>query len=46
LIRAHSGTSAAIIGQIETALGTERLELLLDLLEELQSMELRRKKGD
>ena len=46
LIHTHSGTSAAIIGQIETELGSDRLELLLDLLEELQSMELRRKKTD
>lgn len=46
LIRAHAGQSAAIMGQIEAELGPDRLELLLDLLEELQSMDLRRKKGE
>jgi homoprotocatechuate degradation regulator HpaR len=46
LIRAHAGQSAAIIGQIETALGSDRLELLLDLLEELQSMDLRHRRPE
>lgn len=46
LLRAHVGESAAIIGQIEAELGSERLELLLDLLEEVQAMELRRRKTE
>lgn len=41
LIRTHSGESAAIFEQIEHDFGAERLETLLDLLEALQTLDLR-----
>ncbi len=42
LIHAHSAESAAIFAAIEAQFGHEKLELLLDLLEELQRLDLRR----
>ena len=42
LIRAHAAESAAIFEQIETSFGPERLELLLDLLDDLRSLDLRK----
>lgn len=41
LVNAHAGQSAAILGHIEAEVGHERLELLLDLLEEVQKIDLR-----
>lgn len=41
LVNAHAGQSAAILGRIEAEVGHERLELLLDLLEEVQKIDLR-----
>ncbi len=41
LIRAHAPHSAALFRRIEEGFGAERLELLLDLLEELQRLDLR-----
>ncbi len=41
LVRAHSGQSQAIFEQIELQFGAERLEQLLDLLQDLQSLDLR-----
>lgn len=41
LVNAHAGQSAAILGRIEAEFGRERLEQLLDLLEELQKLDLR-----
>ena len=41
LVNAHAGQSAAILGRIETEFGHDRLEQLLDLLEDLQKLELR-----
>lgn len=41
LVNAHLGESAAILGRIEAEFGRERLEQLLDLLEELQKLDLR-----
>jgi homoprotocatechuate degradation regulator HpaR len=40
LIETHSGQSAAIFRQIEAAYGKDRLEALLDLLEDLQKIDL------
>lgn len=41
LVNAHAGQSAAILGRIEAEFGRDRLEQLLDLLEDLQKLELR-----
>ncbi len=41
LVNAHAGRSAAILGQIEAEFGHQRLEQLLDLLEDLQKLDLR-----
>lgn len=41
LVNAHAGESAAILGRIETDFGHDRLEQLLDLLEDLQKLDLR-----
>lgn len=41
LIRAHSGESARIFAQIEESFGSDRLEALLDLLEDLQKLDLK-----
>lgn len=41
LIRTHAGESAAIFARIEQDFGRERLETLLDLLEDLQRLETR-----
>lgn len=41
LVQAHAPESAAIFARIEAEFGRERLELLLDLLEGLQSLDLR-----
>lgn len=41
LILAHSSQSAQIFDQIEAQLGRPKLDLLLDLLEELQELDLR-----
>ncbi len=41
LVNAHAGQSAAILGRIESEFGRDRLEQLLDLLEELQKLDLR-----
>lgn len=41
LVNAHAGQSAAILGRIETEFGHDRLEQLLDLLEDLQRLDLR-----
>lgn len=41
LVNAHAGQSAAILGRIESEFGHDRLEQLLDLLEDLQKLELR-----
>lgn len=40
LIEAHSAQSAAIFRQIEASFGKDRLETLLDLLEDLQKIDL------
>ena len=40
LIAAHSDQSAAILARIETQFGREKLERLLDLLEDLQGLDL------
>lgn len=45
LIRAHAAESSAIFEQIETSFGPERLELLLDLLDDLRSLDLRKSRG-
>lgn len=45
LIRTHAGESSAIFEQIETSFGAEQLELLLDLLEDLRSLDLRQRRG-
>lgn len=42
LVTAHAGQSAAILGRIEAEFGRKRLETLLDLLEDLQKLDLRR----
>lgn len=42
LVQAHAGDSAAIYARIEAEFGVERLEQLLDLLEDLQELDLRR----
>lgn len=42
LIKAHSAKSAGIFQQIEAAYGKDRLETLLDLLEDLQGIDLSR----
>lgn len=41
LIRTHLAESNAIFARLEAEFGAERLEVLLDLLEELQEMDLR-----
>jgi homoprotocatechuate degradation regulator HpaR len=41
LVNAHAGQSAAILGRIEAEFGRDRLEQLLDLLEDLQKLDLR-----
>jgi homoprotocatechuate degradation regulator HpaR len=41
LVNAHAGQSASILGRIETDFGRDRLEQLLDLLEDLQKLDLR-----
>jgi homoprotocatechuate degradation regulator HpaR len=41
LIRDHMAHSTAIFSRIETEFGKERLELLLDLLDELRALDLR-----
>lgn len=41
LVRAHSAQSQAIFDRIEAQFGAERLEQLLDLLQDLQSLDLR-----
>lgn len=41
LVRAHAGTSQAIFDRIEKQYGAERLEQLLDLLQDLQALDLR-----
>lgn len=41
LIQAHSGESARFFARIEREFGHDRLETLLDLLEELQKLDLR-----
>ncbi len=41
LIRQHSAESAQIFARIEKGFGRDRLEVLLDLLEELQEVDLR-----
>lgn len=41
LVNAHAGQSAAILGRIEAQFGSDRLEQLLDLLEDLQKLDLR-----
>ena len=41
LVNAHAGQSAAILGRIEAEIGHDRLEQLLDLLEDLQKLDLR-----
>ncbi|MGL4237039.1 homoprotocatechuate degradation operon regulator HpaR [Tabrizicola sp.] len=46
LVQAHAGQSAAILGQIEAEFGHERLEQLLDLLEDLQKLDLRNGSAD
>jgi homoprotocatechuate degradation regulator HpaR len=46
LIARHAGESAAYFQRLEAEFGTERLETLLDLLEGLQSLDLRHKQVD
>lgn len=41
LVHAHAAQSAAILSRIEAEIGGDRLELMLDLLEELQRLDLR-----
>ena len=41
LVAAHSAESAAIFARIEAGFGHDRLEDLLDLLEDLQRLDLR-----
>lgn len=41
LIRAHAAQSAALFARIESEFGAERLETLLDLLDDLQKTDLR-----
>lgn len=40
-VQAHAAQSAAILGRIEAEFGHDRLEQLLDLLEDLQKLDLR-----
>lgn len=40
-VQAHAAQSAAILGRIEAQFGHDRLEQLLDLLEDLQKLDLR-----
>lgn len=42
LVQAHAAQSAAILDRIEAEFGPVRLEQLLDLLEELQGLDLRK----
>lgn len=44
LVRDHSAQSSAIFRQIEEEFGAGQLEMLLDLLEDLQKLDLRRRK--
>ena len=46
LVNAHAGQSAAILGRIEAEFGSDRLERLLDLLEDLQKLDLRSNGAD
>jgi homoprotocatechuate degradation regulator HpaR len=46
LVNAHAATSAAILRRIEAEVGHDRLELLLDLLEDLQALDLRQAPAD
>lgn len=46
LVNAHAGQSAAILGRIEAEFGHDRLEQLLDLLEDLQRLDLRASAAD
>jgi homoprotocatechuate degradation regulator HpaR len=46
LVNAHAGQSAAILGRIDAEFGRDRLEALLDLLEDLQKLDLRGSTGD
>lgn len=46
LIRTHAAESAAIFARIEQDFGPERLETLLDLLEELQRLDFRPARPD
>lgn len=46
LIRAHAAQSAAIFARIERDFGADRLDLLLDLLEQLQQLDLRQRRPD
>ena len=46
LVNAHAGHSAAILGRIEAEFGHDRLEQLLDLLEDLQRLDLRASAAD
>lgn len=46
LVNAHAGQSAAILGRIEAEFGPDRLEQLLDLLEDLQKLDLRNGSAD
>lgn len=46
LVNVHAGQSAAILGRIEAEFGRERLEQLLDLLEDLQKLDLRGGQAD
>lgn len=41
LVQAHAAQSAAILQRIEAGFGAERLETLLDLLQDLQALDLR-----
>lgn len=41
LIQTHAGESRAILARIEQEFGQEKLELLLDLLQELRALDLR-----
>lgn len=46
LIRRHAGESAAIFARIEAEFGAARLDTLLDLLDDLQRLDLRRDPPD
>jgi homoprotocatechuate degradation regulator HpaR len=42
LVQAHAGESAAIFARIEAEFGTARLDQLLDLLDDIRKLDLRR----